>query len=223
MEAGTMFRLVKTVKRPRFRPRRCAVLVAAVGLVAVFVAGAAGAAHSSFVPSAVVAAGSHVIDVAVADFNGDGTPDLAVASASYRSNDVSILLGDGAGSFRPAPGSPVKLPSDPARIMTADFDGDGKVDLAVSRWDWDDGEIDNVSILLGNGAGGLSAAPGAPLELAGLAAVSDLNGDGKSDLVALQLLKQRIAVLLDEGSGRFTPAPGSPFAAGTNPGTIAVA
>ena len=98
-----MFRPVKRIQRTRSPLRRCAAVAAAGGVVAVFVAGAAGAVRSSFVARAVVAAGNHVTDFAVADFNGDGTLDLVASSGSRRSNDLSVLLGDGAGGYRLGP------------------------------------------------------------------------------------------------------------------------
>ena len=209
---GTIFRLVKTVKRPRFRVSRSAVLAVTTGLLVVFVAGAAGAAQPSFTLDSVAAAGSRAVDAAVADFNGDGTPDLAVASWNLDSHDIAVLLGVGAGGFQPGPRL-ARQDRRPTRLFTADFNGDGKIDLAVSQRDKDFFyEAGWVSILLGNGRGGFSTAPGSPLKLAGLAAVSDLNGDGKADLVLLQ--EGRVAVLLGDGSSHFTPAPGSPFAAG---------
>jgi hypothetical protein len=108
-------------------------------------------------------------------------------------------------------------------VGVADFNGDGKIDLAVSQRDVSLLGVGWISILLGNGAGRFSAAAGSPLELAGLAAVSDVNADGKADLVLDQEEERRVAVLLGDGSGHFTPAPGSPYAAGTYPRAIAVA
>ena len=68
--------------------------------------------------------------IAVADFNGDGKPDLAVANCGSAS--VSILLGSGNGGFANAPSGPVTVPHYPAWVVSGDFNGDGKQDLAVS-------------------------------------------------------------------------------------------
>ena len=77
-------------------------------------------------------------DMVVADFNCDGNIDIAVASTQ----GISILLGNGDGSFRPAINSTVA--SAPWSIAVADFNGDGKPDLAVAS-----NKLGSVSILLG--------------------------------------------------------------------------
>jgi hypothetical protein len=87
--------------------------------------------------------------VAVADFNGDGKLDLAVAN--FDSFDVSILLGTGTGSFRAATNFDVG--NSPVSVAVGDFNGDGKLDLAVANED-----SNNVSILLGTGTGSFGAA-----------------------------------------------------------------
>jgi len=185
--------------------RRRAPLFATVGLLGVSTAGAAGETQPFFVPHAVVAAGTHVKDLAVADFSGDGTPDLAVvggSSSHWKTDTVAVLLGLGGGAFRAGPGSPAKLSAETAGVWTADFNGDGKADIAISQYDNVYDDVADVSILLGNGAGALTRAPGSPLKLPGLAAVADLNGDGKSDLVAVH--DDRVVSWLGDGSGRFT-------------------
>src|SRR5262249_39062652 len=87
-------------------------------------------------------AGNNPHSVAVGDFNGDGKQDLAVANRV--SDNVSILLGDGAGSFS----GPTNFGagSGPYSVAVGDFNGDGKQDLAVANY-----FSNNVSILLGNG------------------------------------------------------------------------
>ena len=68
------------------------------------------------------------VSVAVGDFNGDGKQDLAIAN--FGSNNVSILLGNGAGSFGAA--TNFSVGGDPALLAVGDFNGDGKQDLAVA-------------------------------------------------------------------------------------------
>lgn len=83
--------------------------------------------------------------VAVADFNGDGLPDAA--AAIYRGG-VSIFLGNGDGTFKPAvyySGGP----QNPSAIIAADFNGDGNGDLCVL----DDTTPGQIWVLLGNGDG----------------------------------------------------------------------
>jgi hypothetical protein len=88
--------------------------------------------------------------VAVADFNADGKPDLVVVNGNSLgvngSNTVSVLLGNGDGTFQPHVDYPTGQA--PTSVAIGDFNGDGKLDLAITNQD------DNtVSILLGNGDG----------------------------------------------------------------------
>src|SRR5260221_404051 len=99
--------------------------------------------------------GSYPSSVAVGDFNGDGKQDLAVAN--YSSSNVTVLLGNGSGGFAPAAGSPLSVGTNGISVAVGDFDGDGKQDLAVANWN-----SANVTVLLGNGAGGFSPAAGSP-------------------------------------------------------------
>src|SRR5262249_57809399 len=88
--------------------------------------------------------------VGIGDFNGDGIPDLAVAN--FASNDVSVLLGNGDGTFQPAAGYAVGS-QPPSVVAVSDFNGDGKLDLVVPNYN-----SNNVSVLLGNGDGTFRAA-----------------------------------------------------------------
>src|ERR1700727_1123293 len=76
--------------------------------------------------------GTHLapISVAVADFNGDGNLDIAIANRT--SNDVSVLLGKGNGTFNPQVKYSAGAGTDPIAIAVADFNGDGKPDLVVA-------------------------------------------------------------------------------------------
>jgi hypothetical protein len=91
--------------------------------------------------------GATPYSVAVGDFNGDGRLDLAVANAdSANGNTVSILLGRSDGTF--APKVDYATGAAPYAVIAADFNGDGKLDLAVAE-----PNNNTVSILLGNGDG----------------------------------------------------------------------
>ena len=87
--------------------------------------------------------------VAVGDFNRDAKPDLVTANGS--NNKLSVLLGQGKGTFRLVAEYPVG--KGPNSVAVGDFNGDGNPDLAVG----DSGD-NNVSILLGNGDGTFQAA-----------------------------------------------------------------
>ena len=141
-----------------------------------------------------VAVGMRTLDLLAADFNGDGSLDLAAANAA--SNDVSLLLGDGRGDFIAAPATPVGL--EPASLAPADFNGDGKLDMVVANRN-----SAVLSILVGDGQGRFSSM------LIGLGAnpreaqTGDFNGDGKADLIVLQNNAPLVSVFLGNGSGAF--------------------
>ncbi len=194
--------------------RRFAILAAAAVLLAVFVAAAAagaGRADPSFAPRGPLPVGEGTSSVGVADVNGDSKPDLVVAKRE--SNDVTVLLGDGVGSFHTADGSPIAVGRSPESVAVADFNGDRKADLAVANAGSSD-----LTVLLGNGTGVFRTAAGSPIKVAGLLAnitASDLNGDGNVDLVAplydQNTKTSRVTILLGDGSAGFVQAPGSPL------------
>jgi FG-GAP-like repeat len=176
--------------------------------------GAAGTApvDASFSPGPSLPAGPTPSAVVTADFNGDGSPDLAVANAGYHDN-LRVLLNDGSGRFHMAAGSPFEVGKSPSSIAAADLNGDGKRDLAVTT-------SDGVAILLGDGAGRFAPAPGSPAEIAGdvsSVAAADLNSDGRTDLVVANFTSSgfRLRVLLNDGSGRFSISPETPPATST--------
>lgn len=144
--------------------------------------------------------------VAIADFNGDGKPDLVVANGG--SANVGIFLGNGDGTF----GEPVFFGDgdttvnrgiNPANcsVIVADFNGDGHPDLAVVC-----GGSANIAILLGRGDGTFDPAQfvvtGGALA-AGSLALGDFNGDGKVDLAALDYSSNSAVVILGNGDGTF--------------------
>ncbi len=158
-------------------------------------------------PGSPIAVGSSPCFMAVGDFNGDGKLDLAVAN--YTRNNVTILLGNGDGTFTEAPGSPVAAGVGPFFVVVGDFNGDGKLDLAVPN-----DTSNNMTVLLGNGDGTFAPAPQSPVAV-GVgpiwATAGDFNGDGKLDLAVANLASNNVTVLLGKGDGTFTPAPGSPL------------
>src|SRR5258705_12858007 len=102
-----------------------------------------------FAAATNVTAGNGPYASAVGDFNGDGKQDLAVTNVS--TNSVSILLGNGNGTF----GAPATFPvgNTPSSIAVSDFNGDGKQDLAVANLG-----SNFVGIFLGDGDGGFAPA-----------------------------------------------------------------
>ena len=151
--------------------------------------------------------------IVAGDFNGDGHLDLAVSiyNADTASNQVSILPGKGDGTFGP----PVTtaLGFSPASIVAGDYNGDGKLDLAIVYGGYSDfGYHDpgRVTVLLGNGDGSFgqqvsyTVGPSLSSILTG-----DFNGDGHLDLAVVDVADgdgysaSGVTVLLGYGDGTF--------------------
>ena len=144
-----------------------------------------------------------------ADFNLDGSPDLA--SANSASNTVSILLGNGSGGF--APKSDFTTATEPNSVISDDFNGDGKPDMAVAN-----SGSDTVSVLLGDGSGSFGARTDFTTGSAPWSVITaDFDTDGKRDL-AVANFGGDVSVLLGDGSGGF--AAKTDFTTGTNPPSV---
>jgi hypothetical protein len=136
--------------------------------------------------------------VAAGDFRGIGIQDLV--TANYNSNTVSVLLGNGDGTFRAA--TPYTAGSSPIYVVVGDFNGDGNLDVATANW-----SAGTVSILLGNGDGTFQAPRNfAAGGLPGGMDIGDLNGDGNLDLVVADSSTADVSVLLGNGDGTFKSA-----------------
>jgi hypothetical protein len=158
--------------------------------------------------------------VAVGDFNGDGTLDLAVAN--FGSNTVSVLLGNGDGTFQAARAFPAG--ASPRAVAVGDFNGDGLPDLAVANA----AVNGTVSVLLGNGDGSFHAPVGLPTGARQpvSVAVGDFNGDGFQDLAVANYGNGTtdpgsVSVLLGNGDGSFQD-PGNFATGGRQPIAVAV-
>ena len=167
------------------------------------------AALGNPVPFAV---GSGPASVATGEFNGDDKLDLAVANGF--SNNVSILLGNGDGTFQPA--AAYSAGSSPSAVAVGDFNADGKLDLAIAN----NGSND-VTVLLGNGDGTFQ--PGVAYSAGSnpsAVAVGDFNSDGKLDLVIVNISSGDVSILLGNGDGTFQPA--LAYATGQGANSVAV-
>ena len=147
--------------------------------------------------------GGFLYAIAVGDFNDDGKDDLAVTNSSKVTNGnsyVTVMISDGAGGFA----TPVDYPvgQEPISIAVADFNNDGKNDLAVAN-----GGSNNISVLLGSGTGNFGTRPTVPVGLLPLfVGVGDFNNDGWDDLVVADWVSQgnpTVSVLLNDGTGEF--------------------
>ena len=141
--------------------------------------------------------------LAVGDFNGDGSPDVAAANVS--GNDVTVLLGRGDGSFNHAPDLAVGAGA--AAVASADLRRDGIPDLVTAN-----NSGNSVSVLLGNGDGTFQSAVNYPAGNKPLrVVVGDFNGDGIPDLLVLDTsvgpdFQGTLSLLLGNGDGTFQPA-----------------
>jgi hypothetical protein len=178
-----------------------------------------GNGQGSFTPfsGSPILVGTYPEAVKIGDFNNDGIQDLAVANAN--DNTVSILLGNGDGTFTPANGSPVSagIGNFPFFIAVADFNNDGNADLAVVN-----GRDNSLSILEGNGDGTFTPFTGSPIIFANAAGscpivAADFNGDGKVDLAVANFNDDNVEILLGNGDGTFTLSSQTPITVGVNP------
>jgi type II secretory pathway component GspD/PulD (secretin) len=161
--------------------------------------------------------------------------DLVIANST--SNNVTILLGNGDGTFQEATGSPYAVGKNPSSVVVADFNGDGNADFAVANKD------DNtISIFKGNGRGGFTEFPGSPFALTNTSAISEKgpvamvtanfraaanksNNSPEVDLAVVNQTTNNVSILLgfvDSNSNiSFTEAPNSPINVGSSPVAIA--
>ncbi|MGE5306193.1 MAG: FG-GAP-like repeat-containing protein, partial [Alphaproteobacteria bacterium] len=181
-----------------------------------------GHGDGTFGPATNFSAGAGARFVAVGDFNGDGKLDLAVANAGDRSTSfviggsLAILLGNGDGTFGAAMTMDFPAGSIPTAVAVEDFNGDGRLDVAVAN-----GGSNTVSILLGNGDGTFGAATNftagtGPVDVR----AADFDGDGKIDLAVVNSGGNNVSILLGTGTGSFGTAKN--FAVGNQPVSLTV-
>ena len=142
-----------------------------------------------------VAVGTSPWAITQGDFNGDGKTDLAVAN--YGSNTVSVLLGNGNGTFQSAVDYAVG--TGPRGVVAGDFNNDGKMDLAAASQG-----SNTFSVLLGNGDGTFRAALNystgqQPTSIT----TGDINGDGILDVVTANSYNGDLSVFFGKGDGTF--------------------
>ena len=155
--------------------------------------------HTSFVALQAFPVGQNPIAMATSDLRRNGK--LDVITANVQSSDVSVLLGNGDGTYQDAVNYPVGTA--PFGVVVADFDGDGVPDLAVAS-------SSGISVLLGKGNGTFHSATTVAISAGtpshGLVA-ADFNGDGKMDVALIiappQIGTVAVAVLLGNGAGGF--------------------
>ena len=151
------------------------------------------------------------------DFNGDGRVDIAVADRgdlyTGAGAGVSILLGNGDGTFSPP--QPVPAGTFPDAIVAADFTGDGIIDLAVAN-----STSEDISILRGNGFGGFEPLQTIPLgddfQDQQFLIAGNFTGGGAIDLAVASGSTGDVLILKGDGHGDFQPAQLISLADGSN-------
>jgi hypothetical protein len=141
-----------------------------------------GNGDGTFVEATTVPApcsGNCVVDTVVADFNGDGKPDLAISAASSQNfpGGVFVVLGNGDGTFGSTSYSPSNL--SPSFISVGDLNGDGKLDICVPQRHPTDSTDLFTDIFLGKGDGTFELFQ---TVTSNISAIGDFNGDGITDL-----------------------------------------
>lgn len=132
--------------------------------------------------------------VLVADFNGDGNPDVVATNGQEAS--ITLAIGKGDGTFIAAPTYGVG--GELGLGLAADFNNDGILDLAVP--------VDyglSVPVLLGNGDGTFQSVTAAPTQPGRQIAVGDFNHDGNLDVASVDGYNGSLLVALGNGNGTF--------------------
>ncbi len=158
--------------------------------------------------------------IVVGDFNDDGNLDVATLNpiVNFPQPNISVLMGNGDGTFRPPVGTGLSA----VNVAAGDFNADGKTDLVYTYQDPFD-DYSGVGVLLSNGLGGFARSDfdgfydvDTPVGLA----VADLDGGGNLDVVTANYYEATVSVLIGHGDGALHHW--SNFATGGHPRAVAV-
>src|SRR5262245_1890985 len=180
------------------RGRKLAIVPLAALAVTALAISATPAVETDFIAARFFPAGDQTQSLVVADFNKDGHQDVAAANSRSTSSTVSVFLGDGRGGFAPA--LTLTGNNQPRSIVSADFNSDGKLDLATAQIG---GRAFGVA--LGNGDGTFGSFASFPIgDVAEFLVAGDFNEDGKQDLVVTSRDLGRTLLFRGNGAGGWS-------------------
>jgi subtilisin-like proprotein convertase family protein len=171
-----------------------------------------GNGNGTFSAATNFAVGANPLSVAVGDFNNDNNQDLAVANfGGFFIGSVSILIGNGTGGF--AAPTLLRARTQPAFVVTGNFNGDNAPDLAVANFG-----ANSVTSYVGNGNGSFTEASTVTVGDGPVAlATTSFNGDQFTDLAVANYNANSVWQLAGNGNGSFfssnsQPSPNNPIA-----------
>ena len=174
--------------------------------------------NGTFALPTLIPQSSAVLAVAVGNFFGNGNADVAVLTAITGTSNlqtISTFENDGHGNFSPGP-SVTSTGMSPISMVAADFNRDGKADLALAN-----SGSNNVTIMLGVGNGTFNQVASPPTGSSPSSiAVGDFNGDGIPDLAVANRGDNTVTILQGKGDGTFTVEASPPT--GNAPSALAV-
>ncbi len=178
-----------------------------------------GSATGTFSQPTVFAGPANTSYIAAGDFNLDGNLDLSIAGTGFTGNTgVFTLLGNGSGTFNQV--TETLTVTSPIGIVSNDFNGDGRTDIAVLSGSNFSGSSGSIIIAFSDGDGTFTISNTYNFTFAPTALVSaDFNGDSRPDLAFSTRTSNSYSVLLNNGNGIFRT--GNSFLTGIFPEAIA--